>query len=81
MSGGVDSSVTAHLLLEQGYECIGATMRLASDAVLGVDPQVCGGSRDIDDARAICEQLGIEHYAWDCSAEFECKVVQHFVDS
>ena len=58
MSGGVDSSVTAYLLKSRGYECVGATMRLACPA-----PDPATGmskvDRDIADAKAVAERLGI----------------------
>lgn len=65
MSGGVDSSVSAVLLQEQGYEVIGCTMRL------------CG--QEISDAKKVCQQLGIPHYTIDCQKEFEKKVVDKFI--
>ena len=58
MSGGVDSSVTAYLLKNQGYECVGATMRLtrpAPDPATGMSKV----DRDIADAKAVAERLGI----------------------
>ncbi|MFR3878349.1 MAG: hypothetical protein ACLTYW_09610 [Collinsella sp.] len=58
MSGGVDSSVTAYLLKSQGYECVGATMRLtcpAPDPATGMSKV----DRDIADAKAVAERLGI----------------------
>ena len=72
MSGGVDSSVCALLLGRQGYEVIGATMRLhGGDA--------CGSDKDIQDARAVCERLGIEHMAVDMSESFEQEVIGRFI--
>ena len=61
MSGGVDSSVTAYLLKSQGYECVGATMRLtcpAPDPATGMSKV----DRDIADAKAVAERLGIPHH-------------------
>lgn len=62
MSGGVDSSVTAYLLQSAGFNVFGATMRLyrPEQNVTGqAEPQPCGSDRDINDARAVCDRLGI----------------------
>lgn len=77
MSGGVDSSVTAFLLKEQGYECIGATMRLCTEGLLGVPL----ASDDVADARMVCDMLGIPFVEIDSSREFEDLVVGDFVRS
>ena len=77
MSGGVDSSVAAYLLREQGHECIGATMRLCTQQLLGgVEP-----ADDVSDARAVCEALKIPFIELDCVEEFERCVVRPFVES
>ncbi len=70
LSGGVDSSVAAHLLKEQGFQCIGATMRLLPDA----DGQVA-------DAKAVADRLGIPFYAFDMQKEFRQTVIDQFVRS
>ena len=70
MSGGVDSSVAAHLMLQQGADCIGATMLLCGDLAPG------GGARD---AAAVAERLGIPFYVFDHTALFKEKVVDAFV--
>jgi tRNA-specific 2-thiouridylase len=79
MSGGVDSSVAAHLLVEQGYEVVGISMRLWSyekDATHG-----CCTPEDLYDARKVANQLGIPHYISDFQSTFENKVVDKFVES
>lgn len=82
MSGGVDSSVTAHLLMSQGYECVGATMRLYDAATAGrADGAECGNLRDIDDAAALAARLGIPHHVVDCRREFDRDVVERFVSA
>ena len=81
MSGGVDSSVAAALLLEQGYEVIGVTMRLWTEE----DPNAsrhhrrCCSVEDTDDARAAADALGIRHYVLNLEREFAQDVVGAFV--
>jgi len=81
MSGGVDSSVAAALLVEQGYEVIGVTMRLWTEtrpeAFSG--HQQCCSVEDIDDARHVAGQLGIRHYVMNFEDEFREKVVGNFI--
>ena len=73
MSGGVDSSVSALLLKQAGYEVIGATMKLwESDS--------CNPEQAIIDAQKVCEKLGIEHHIIDCKKEFDKKVIQNFIN-
>lgn len=78
MSGGVDSSVSALLLKEAGYEVIGATMRLWEDNNKKSEDARCESST-IEDAKKICEQLGIQHYTIDCREEFNKHVVNCFM--
>lgn len=77
MSGGVDSSVAALLLQQQGYSIKGITFSLwkSSDSVDG-----CGSSRDVEDARKVCMQLGIPHEVIDLSRLFRKEVVDYFVE-
>lgn len=81
MSGGVDSAVTALLLKEQGYECIGATMKLHNYKTDQVDKITCGGADDIEDARAVAEKLGMDYYVFDYSEKFDDAVIQYFVET
>ena len=80
MSGGVDSSVAALLMLEAGYECIGATMRLyngqASSAEGG---KTCCSLEDVEDARSVAQKLGIRHYVFNFTEEFQKQVMDEFV--
>src|SRR3989304_1445638 len=81
MSGGVDSSVAAALLLEQGYDVVGVTMRLWTEE----DPEAprhhrrCCSVEDTDDARAACDRLGVAHYVLNFEREFAAGVVDTFV--
>ena len=81
MSGGVDSSVTAYLLQQQGYECIGATMKLYNNDDVNATGHTCCSLDDVEDARAVAFRLGIPHYVFDYSEEFACEVMLPFVES
>lgn len=74
MSGGVDSSVAAGLLKRQGYRVIGATMLLWNCG------DGCGAKKSAQDARRVCEKLGIEFYEFDFEDMFREKVVNYFID-
>lgn len=77
MSGGVDSSVAAALLLERGYEVVGVTMRLWSEE--GAGPLRAGCCvLGADDAREVCRVLRIPHYVVNLEREFEEEVVRYF---
>ncbi|HET7565256.1 MAG TPA: tRNA 2-thiouridine(34) synthase MnmA [Gemmatimonadaceae bacterium] len=78
MSGGVDSSVAAALLHEQGYEVIGATMKLFCYGD-SVPDRPCCSLDSINDARRVCEQLGVPHYVLNMESAFGRDVVQNFV--
>ena len=80
MSGGVDSSVAALKMLEQGCVCIGGTMKLFTPACAGCDP-TCGSGADAEDAAAVCRALGMEHRVYDLSAAFGEEVIARFVDA
>ncbi len=84
MSGGVDSSVSAALLHEQGYDVIGVTMKLWDYADVGggeVNRESgCCSIDTIHDARIVCEQLGVPHYVWNLSDEFGRAVIDNFVN-
>jgi tRNA-specific 2-thiouridylase len=75
MSGGVDSSVAAALLAEQGYEVIGAMMRLWAEG-----ENRCCAPEAVDDARRVAAQLGIPFYLVNYEVEFKAHVVDYFIN-
>jgi tRNA-specific 2-thiouridylase len=80
MSGGVDSSATAALLLEQGYDVVGITLKLWPQDCVSRAEDKCCGPQAVTDARAVCNTLGIPYYLIDEAAEFQSKVIQYFAD-
>ena len=72
MSGGVDSSVSALLLKEKGYEVIGATMLLTDDKEKN--------DKIVEDARNVCKQIGISFYLFDFREEFRKNVICNFIN-
>lgn len=77
MSGGVDSSVAAYLLKEQGYDVIGVTMQLWD----GEDTEGnCCGLTAAEDARAVAEKIGIPHYVFNFKDVFKKKVIDYFIN-
>lgn len=81
MSGGVDSSVAAARLVDQGYEVIGATLHLWDTPDDGSVRGRCCAPEDVHDARRVADALGIPHFAFDRRAEFDRDVVGPFVDA
>lgn len=81
MSGGVDSSVAAYLLQQQGYEVIGMTMQIwQKDEEADKDGGCCGLSA-VDDARRVCQKLNIPHYVMNFRDDFKRDVIDYFVDA
>jgi tRNA-specific 2-thiouridylase len=80
MSGGVDSSITAALLTEEGYEVIGLTMHLWDRTQDEKGPPGCCSPGDLCDARRVADQLGIPHYVVNLKKAFEEEVVKDFVE-
>jgi len=84
MSGGVDSSLMAKLLIDQGYDVIGVTMKLWTYDTVGGNSRAaesnCCSVEEINDARMVCHQLGIPHYVLDFSDQFHSTVVENFVE-
>ncbi len=80
MSGGVDSSATAALLQEQGYDVIGITLKLWPQDCVNRAEDKCCGPQAVTDARSVCDRLGIPYYLIDEAAEFQKHVIQYFAD-
>ncbi|MGA3000633.1 MAG: tRNA 2-thiouridine(34) synthase MnmA [Acetobacteraceae bacterium] len=81
MSGGVDSSVVAGLLHEQGHEVIGVTLQLYDHRVASGRKGACCAGQDIHDARRVADRLGIAHYVIDAEERFSRAVIADFADS
>ena len=80
MSGGVDSSVTALLIKESGCDCLGATMNLFQNEDVGIPmSKSCCSLNDINDAAAVCKNIGIEHRVFNLQEKFKEKVIDRFV--
>ncbi len=79
MSGGVNSSVAAHMLKENGFEVIGATMRVWKEAGQKGFARCCGAS-DVEDARHVAQKLSIPFYVFNMEEEFEREVIQYFCE-
>ena len=72
MSGGVDSSVSAILLKEEGYEVVGVTLELYAGSCCNINTNL--------DAKNVCKALDIEHVTYDLKDEFKCRVINNFID-
>lgn len=80
MSGGVDSSVAAYLMLQEGFRCIGATMRLFDNEAIGQSMEsTCCSLDDVEDARSVAYRLGMRHYVFNFTDDFDEKVISKFI--
>jgi tRNA-specific 2-thiouridylase len=81
MSGGVDSSVTAALLAQAGYDVVGITLQLYDHGAATHRKGACCAGRDIHDARAVAARIGIPHYVLDYEDRFKEAVIDRFAES
>lgn len=80
MSGGVDSSVAALMMVQQGYDCIGATMKLFNNEDIGEScEKTCCSLSDVEDARSVATQLGMPYFVFNFSHDFDKQVIERFV--
>lgn len=82
MSGGVDSSVAAKLLLDSGYDVTGVTLKLfANEDIRDTETRTCCALSDVEDARAVAYKLGFDHLVFNFKEDFREHVIKNFVDS
>jgi tRNA-specific 2-thiouridylase len=81
MSGGVDSSVTAALLADQGYDVVGVTLQLYDHGAATARKGACCAGQDIHDARRVADRIGIPHYVLDYETRFRQAVMDDFADT
>ncbi|MBI2423998.1 MAG: tRNA 2-thiouridine(34) synthase MnmA [Candidatus Hydrogenedentes bacterium] len=79
MSGGVDSAVTAALLVDAGYDCVGVTMRLVPEHPGKSVFEPCCGLEAVADAKRICDKVGMEHQVMHAVERFDRDIISHFV--
>lgn len=78
MSGGVDSSCALLLLQKQGYEVIGATMRLYDNEDIGITSKTCCSLNDVEDAKAVAARFNVPHYVFNFKDRFKKDVIENF---
>lgn len=82
MSGGVDSSLAAKLMVEQGFECIGCTMKLYNNQDAGIErTRTCCSLDDVEDARSVAYKLGMPFYVFNFTDAFRDTVIRKFIES
>ncbi len=82
MSGGVDSSVAAYLMKQQGCECVGVTMRLFGNDDIGVSREKsCCSLDDVQDARSVAAKLAIPYYVFNFTGDFKAQVIDRFTSA
>lgn len=80
MSGGIDSSVAALILKNEGYDVVGVSIKHLSDEVSNARNKTCCSLDDINDARIVCYSLGIPHYVVNTEKEFTRDVIREFIE-
>lgn len=83
MSGGVDSAVAAVLLIEQGYEVVGISLKLLPRGAGNGSERAdrCCSAKDAEDARLVAAHLGIPYYVLNYESQFQRKVIQEFTEA
>ncbi len=81
MSGGVDSSAAAKLLLDMGHDVTGVTLKLFEPDDLKNDIRACGSLNDVKDAKTVAQKLGFEHLVFDLREDFRKNVMKYFIDT
>lgn len=81
MSGGVDSSVAAKLLMDSGYDVTGVTLKLFDGEEIVEGARTCCSLSDVEDARSVCYRLGIDHFVFNFKEMFREKVMNQFAES
>src|SRR5664279_4774182 len=81
MSGGVDSSVVAAILKEEGYDVVGITLQLYDHGAMLAKKGACCAGQDIHDARKVAESIGIPHYVLNYESKFREAVMEDFVET
>ncbi|MBQ8403962.1 MAG: tRNA 2-thiouridine(34) synthase MnmA [Clostridia bacterium] len=82
MSGGVDSSLAAKLMSDNGFECIGCTMKLYNNEDAGIErSRTCCSLDDVEDARSVAYKLGMPFYVFNFSEDFRNTVIRKFIES
>ena len=80
ISGGVDSSVSALLMQDAGYDCIGCTMKLYNNPDVGCTSKTCCSLSDVEDARSVATRLHMPFYVFNYTEEFKTRVMNKFAD-
>lgn len=82
MSGGVDSSLAAKLMVDKGFKCIGCTMKLYHNEDVGIErSHTCCSLEDVEDARSVAYKLGMPYYVFNFTDAFHKTVIQKFIES
>ncbi|MDD6310315.1 MAG: tRNA 2-thiouridine(34) synthase MnmA [Firmicutes bacterium] len=81
MSGGVDSSVAASIIKDQGYECIGGTMKLFDDEYIAPGDDTCCSENAVEDARMVAEKLDMPYHVFNFKGDFKDIVIGNFIDA